>query len=239
MINNNPVIFLCFSNFGDDEQWYGRQCRILKQRSASTITGFEYETESIIDSIKSHRGTRLANYRGFPLALGCRDNAVLEMFDASTNSWVKKKNYPFSSVYNQFSVVSLSKSVIYFGGRYKNEGWTETNIVAEFKNEDWSKIGEMAMPRSYHSSIQMNQNIFVFGGEGIRYEDLLSEVFVILFKSHDIILRNMEIWKNQGTVANPNYQRLDENNDFTTEKAISGEVMRIDGSQCKVITPSP
>ena len=175
MINNDPVIFLCFSK---GEQWNGEQCRISIQRSTNsvmTITDFEFETDSYLDSKENHRGTRLANYNGFPLALGGTENAALEMFDPSSNSWVKKTSYPFSREYHQYSVISLSSSVIYFGGRILNEGWIQTKIVAEFKNDDWSEIGEigeMWHPRSYHSSIMMNQKIFILGGENRRYRGL-------------------------------------------------------------------
>ena len=60
-------------------------------------------------------------------------------------------------------------SVIYFGGRYRDNGWTQNDIVAEFKNDIWYKLGDMAEPRSYHRSIQMNDKIFIFGGS-LKYD---------------------------------------------------------------------
>ena len=54
-----------------------------------------------------------------------------------------------------------------------------------------------------------------------------------------MFFRNIEIWENQGTINNPNYQKLDEKKDFTTDNTRVGEVMRIDRSQCTIIPPSP
>ena len=63
----------------------------------------------------------------------------------------------------------MPTSVIYFGGRYRDNGWTENDIVAEFKDDKWIRIGNMAQPRDYHRSIQMNDKIFVFGGS-LKYD---------------------------------------------------------------------
>ena len=52
----------------------------------------------------------------------------------------------------------MSQSVIYFGG-------LSISIIAEYRNDIWRKLGEMAKPRAGHRSIEMDGKIFIFGGD--------------------------------------------------------------------------
>ena len=54
------------------------------------------QTEFIVDSTEDHIGATIANYEGFPLALGGLTNTKLEMFDFSRSLWVQKNGYPFT-----------------------------------------------------------------------------------------------------------------------------------------------
>ena len=59
---------------------------------------------------------------------------------------------------------------------------------------------------------------------------------------HDFTFSNVEIWQNKANDVNPKYERLpdeEQNNDFTTEVAQLGEVIRIDASHCTIIKSSP
>ena len=166
IIKNKPIILLCFYSGGN-----GHQCRTLGADFYSSS-----QTEFIVDSTEDHIGSTIANYKGYPLAMGGERNTKLEMFDFSRSRWVQKASYPFTPQLHSYSIVSMPTSVIYFGGRYKNNGWTNNNIVAEFKDDfkdefkdDWIPIGKMTQPRDYHRSIQMNDKIFVFGGS-LKYD---------------------------------------------------------------------
>ena len=61
-----------------------------------------------------------------------------------------------------YSVISTPISVIYFGG-YQN-GEAPNNIVAEYRNLKWTELGTLASGRYAHRSIQMEKNIYIFGG---------------------------------------------------------------------------
>ena len=66
----------------------------------------------------------------------------------------------------------MSTSVIYFGGW----NWSqEMKTVAEFKNDNWSQLGEMSQPRRRHQSIEMNGKIYIIGGNGSRFQILFSQ----------------------------------------------------------------
>ena len=62
-----------------------------------------------------------------------------------------------------YSVISTPISVIYFGG-YQN-GEAANDIVAEYRNLKWTKLGTLASGRYQHRSIQMGTKIYIFGGE--------------------------------------------------------------------------
>ena len=62
-------------------------------------------------------------------------------------------------------MTSTTSSVIYFGGydAAEDEG---TDEVVEYKNLEWTLLGKMAGPRDGHSSIKMENKIYIFGGYG-------------------------------------------------------------------------
>ena len=62
-----------------------------------------------------------------------------------------------------YSVISTPISVIYFGGYHNDEG--PNNIVAEYKNLKWKRLGTLASGRYQHRSIQMGTKIYIFGGK--------------------------------------------------------------------------
>lgn len=59
----------------------------------------------------------------------------------------------------------MQSSVLYFGGRYRNQGqWTAIDVVARYANDEWNQIGKLKQPRDSHRSIQIDRKIFVIGG---------------------------------------------------------------------------
>ena len=70
-----------------------------------------------------------------------------------------------------YSVISTQISVIYFGG-YQN-GEAPNNIVAEYRNLKWNRLGTLAIARYQHRSIQMGTKIYIFGGQDTTYENFL------------------------------------------------------------------
>ena len=63
-----------------------------------------------------------------------------------------------------YSVISTPISVIYFGGFHNDEG--PNDIVAEYKNLEWTRLGTLATGRYGHRTIQMGSKIYVMGGFG-------------------------------------------------------------------------
>ena len=112
MVKTDPVILLCFSFGWDIYGWNGRKCKILKQDNANsvgTITDVQFQIDDLPDSIYDHIGSILANYRGFPLALGGLTNTKLEMFDSFRNLWMNKTDYPYFPSYRMNRCISLVK----------------------------------------------------------------------------------------------------------------------------------
>ena len=68
----------------------------------------------------------------------------------------------------------MSTSVFYFGGRYRQDGWRPSDVVARFTNNlqltyKWIEIGKLAEPRNSHRSLEINGKILIFGGS-LRYD---------------------------------------------------------------------
>lgn len=103
IVDRSPVVLICFNYFMET-----KTCRSLKKRksgSLSALKNFEFETAFLLDKIENstygHGGSQIANYQGFPLALGGGHGwvfeAKLEMFDTTQNLWVEKADYPYAS----------------------------------------------------------------------------------------------------------------------------------------------
>ena len=74
---------------------------------------------------------------------------------------------------SRYSVVSTSSSVIYFGGfGFDGDNYEYLDIVAEYKDHKWTKLGTLNQRRYRHSSIQIDNKIFILGGD----ESLTDEV---------------------------------------------------------------
>ena len=103
------------------------------------------------------------------------------------------------------------------------------NIVAEFQNDSWRKLGKMTTARSFHKSIQINGKIFIVGGAGSK----LSQYLLLQYIKYSCSSK-IEIWENVGDDIDLNNQKLDVGDDgFITEESYNGEIIRIDGSECK------
>ena len=63
----------------------------------------------------------------------------------------------------------MSTSVLFFGGRYRQDKWQPSNVVARYTNNLWIKLGKLAEPRNSHRSFEINGKILIFGGS-LRYD---------------------------------------------------------------------
>ena len=74
----------------------------------------------------------------------------------------------------EYATVSLSDSVIVFGGYTSSVLSSQSNVVAEFKNGRWDQIGELMQSRYGHSAIEYGGRNLVVGGFDWRYDYILS-----------------------------------------------------------------
>ena len=104
MIDSSPTILLCFHY----NAW--NKCRSLIRRNDGALGNIndfifenEFENGTIVipNSTYDHYFATLANYKGFPLILGGRDNNNLEMLNTIENPprWVEYEgtDYPYSN----------------------------------------------------------------------------------------------------------------------------------------------
>ena len=102
MIDSLPIILLCF------DFYERKKCRSLSRKNdgaLSDIEDFAFDSEFQInkivipDSTHSHSYATIANYQGFPLILGGRENNKLEMLNIMENPprWVEyeETDYPY------------------------------------------------------------------------------------------------------------------------------------------------
>ena len=57
-----------------------------------------------------------------------------------------------------YSTASTSEAAYIIGGV-----WTR-NIIAEFKNDSWRRVGTLAKGRAYHGTIRLGDEVMVIGG---------------------------------------------------------------------------
>ena len=65
-------------------------------------------------------------------------------------------------------MISINNSVLVFGGLGNNALSTNvlSSIVAQFKEDSWTKIGDLNRPRSGHNCILFGSEVLVVGGYG-------------------------------------------------------------------------
>ena len=92
------------------------------------------------------------------------------MFNIESSLWENKTDYPFCEVMlDDYSSVSINDFVLIIGGYCKKTEETITevhSIIAKFRNNVWTQVGNLMIPRLYHRSIVMNDRIYVVGGQG-------------------------------------------------------------------------
>ena len=92
------------------------------------------------------------------------------MFNIESSLWENKTDYPFCEVMlDDYSSVSINDFVLIIGGycQKTEDGSREVHsIIAKFRNNVWTQVGNLMIPRRYHRSIVMNDRIYVVGGRG-------------------------------------------------------------------------
>ena len=61
-----------------------------------------------------------------------------------------------------YSTVSTDDGVLVIGGDQGSLTWT--SVVAEYKDESWTNIGNLARPTAQHKAMRSGSNILILGG---------------------------------------------------------------------------
>ena len=93
-----------------------------------------------------------------------------ELFTLADSKWVTKKEYPYASSIYFFSILTVEKKFILFGGwnTFLSE---RLGTIARFdpaKNV-WKHLGKLIKPRNRHSVVQLDNNFIIVGGK--RYNN--------------------------------------------------------------------
>ena len=72
----------------------------------------------------------------------------------------KNLNHNFRKIYF-YSVAATSEAAFVFGGR---DGVGISDVIAKFKNQEWSIFGNLKRRRSHHGSIKFGSQFMIIGG---------------------------------------------------------------------------
>ena len=75
------------------------------------------------------------------------------------------KNKQFNFRISGYDTVSTDDAVLVIGGTTNGTPF-ELSIVAEYKDQRWSNIGNLARARTNHRAIKFGSNIMILGGVG-------------------------------------------------------------------------
>ena len=92
----------------------------------------------------------------------CASYVATELLDMTTMKWSDGPNYPFASSICFYSTTQTSEAVYIIGGCGK--GGYGMEIVAEFKNDRWSRLRNLNQQRFDHGSISIGDYTLIVGG---------------------------------------------------------------------------
>ena len=123
---------------------------------------------------------------GKALTTGCLDSNACyvktELMDLTTFEWTDGPDYPFASRLfyysnlisnnkclriNSYSTSSTAQATYIIGG-YSSPDRLDT--IAEFKNNQWSKLGSLSNARWHHGSIRVGDLTMIIGGYAGSYQ---------------------------------------------------------------------
>ena len=134
----------------------------------------------IQSSEHSHEDTRsIGSYRGNAFTTGCREGYEencgfkTEILEMSTMTWTSAADFQlqaecYFSEIRGYSTAHTADAVFIIGGLCNEEN------VVQYKDDVWTKVGELNQRRLYHSSISINDQTMIVGGYdwSQRYVDL-------------------------------------------------------------------
>jgi len=144
------VVLLCFSD-SSDKMCHRYDGNDFQQLEVSTQYNHQYAANS------------LGKYNQGALVVGGWNKAVeLLEFENGSYKWNLKQSYPFHSRIRGAALISIKNYVIVFGGHGDHVLLT----VAQFKDDAWTKIGDLNQSRHAHNCILFGSEVLVVGGWG-------------------------------------------------------------------------
>ena len=97
---------------------------------------------------------------------GDRSNGKTEILDIKNEKWIEKADFLNNSSIYFYSALSWHNSVYIFGGIIiENDRPFESDKVVAFTEDEYNIIGYLLKSRSRHEVIQVNEIIYIIGGE--------------------------------------------------------------------------
>ena len=93
----------------------------------------------------------------------------------SSSKWQKKNSYPYKIDISYFSILTVEKKFIMFGGMSSTLDKTTGKYKETFEStitrfdpiqDSWKKLGNLKVARQGHSVIQVDNEFIVVGGKG-------------------------------------------------------------------------
>lgn len=128
----------------------------------------------------------LASYQGKPLITGSDKtnddpkNAKTEIYDYQSDSWSGAPDYPYSARITYYATTSTSDAAYIIGDILDNRGCdfyfhlggqkdndetgSISDIIARFKDFEWSIAGRLKKGRWAHAAITFGPNTMIIGG---------------------------------------------------------------------------
>ena len=108
-------------------------------------------------STHAHAMTRVAAVNSNVLAVGSQTHAKAEIIDLDVNRWIEAPDYPFSEIVFNVPLTTYRGAFIVFGN-------SVDTTVAQFKMNEWTKLGDMNYNRRGHGTVMIGTHDFMVVG---------------------------------------------------------------------------
>ena len=93
----------------------------------------------------------------------------VELFTLTSSKWQAKKDYPFAPDICSYSILTVEKKFILFGGHSKfskdlSGGYQSTIARFDPMENSWTRLGDLNVAREAHGVIQVENEFIVVGG---------------------------------------------------------------------------
>lgn len=152
---------LCFT-YRDDFQLIGgfQECHSFDGTNTQKLASTEFK----------YPRCAVANYKNSAFVTGGNtrmgNGLKTEIHNYETDTWVSADDYPFSNgdkiVF--YATAQTDESIFIIGGYTNGRPHTRTTIVAEYKNDSWSNVGNLLIRRYNHVALSLGSTVMIIAG---------------------------------------------------------------------------